>query len=89
MRKKEKVHAALLFHVWLEGTVTRDPDGEELPDADAAWEYARAAALDLMQADLGRPVNWLKCHVEVSTGDDEIVLELPFAECMEITHSPH
>ena len=77
------------FHVSVEGTVTRDPDGEDLPDADAAWEHARAAALDLMQADLGRPVNWLKCHVEVSTGDDEIVLEFPFAECVEATDLPH
>jgi hypothetical protein len=34
-------------------------------------------------------VNWLKCHVEVSTGDDEIVLELPFAECVEVTDLPH
>jgi len=32
------------FHVSVEGTVTRDPDGEDLPDADAAWEHARAAA---------------------------------------------
>ncbi len=72
------------FHVSLEGTLIRDPDGHDLPDADAAWERARGAARDLMRTDLGRPVNWLACHFVVAGEDGEVVLEFPFAEAVEI-----
>jgi hypothetical protein len=71
------------FSVVLEEAVVPDPDGRELPDADAAWEAARHAALDLMKSDLGRPINWVQCRIEVRDEADEIVLEFPFAEAVE------
>ena len=71
------------FNVVLEDAVVLDPDGRELPDADAAWEAARRASLDLMRSDLGRPVNWVQCRFEVRDDEDEVVLEFPFAEAVE------
>jgi hypothetical protein len=36
------------------------------------------AALDLMQTDFGQPVNWARCHFEVTDETGQIVLEFPF-----------
>lgn len=77
------------FHIDIEGTVLRDTEGQDLPDADAAWESARGAALDLMKADLGRPVNWFNCYFEVVNADDQVVLEFPFAEAVEVKELPN
>ena len=73
------------FHLVLEDAVLPDPDGQDLPDADAAWRVARRSAQDLMASDLGRPVNWMACRFEVRDEADEIVLEFPFAEAIEAT----
>ena len=72
------------FNVLLEDTRLPDHDGQDLPDADAAWEAARRAAQDLMDTYSGRPVNWHHCFFEVRTADDEIVLEFPFLEAVEV-----
>ncbi len=71
------------FNVVLEDAVVLDSDGQELPDADAAWEVARRGVLDLTKSDLGRPMNWVQCRFEVRDDADEIVLEFPFAEAVE------
>lgn len=73
------------FNVVLEDAVVLDPNGQELPDADTAWEAARRAALDLMNSDLGRPMNWPQCRFEVRDDADEVVLEFPFVEAVENT----
>ena len=72
------------FHVSLEDTLIEDPDGQELPDPDAAWERARQAARALMRSELGRPVNWLACHFEVADAAGNTVLEFPIAEAVDI-----
>jgi len=77
------------FHVSIAGSLVRDPDGRDLSDADAAWEAARSAALDLMQSDIGRPVNWHQCLLEVRDERDEVVLEFPFLEAIEIEAGPN
>ena len=77
------------FHVSLPDTLIEDPDGQELPDADAAWETARRAARELMRADLGRPINWFACHIEVTDEAGEVVLEFPFSEAVEIKPPRH
>jgi hypothetical protein len=73
------------FNVSLEEHLLPDPEGQELPDPDAAWETARRIALDAMSVDAGGPVNWHACHVEVRDAGGEIVLEFPFLEAVEIT----
>lgn len=71
------------FHVVLENERVPDPDGQELPDPDAAWEAARRTAVTLMDTPVERPVNWLTCRFEVQDEAGEIVLEFPFAEAVE------
>jgi malonyl CoA-acyl carrier protein transacylase len=71
------------FNVSIEGTVLDDPDGQVLPNADAAWDAARKAARNLMATKTERPVNWMACRFEVRDEDDEIVLEFPFVEAVE------
>jgi len=73
------------FNVSLEEHLLPDPEGQDLPDPDAAWETARPIARDAMSVDAGRPMNWQTCHVEVKDEDGEIVLEFPFLEAVEIT----
>ena len=72
------------FNVSLEDHLLPDPEGQELPDPDAAWETARRIACDAMSVDEGRPMNWQTCHVEVKDGDGGIVLEFPFLEAVAI-----
>ena len=72
------------FNVSLEEHLLPDPEGQELPDPDAAWERARQIALDGMSVDAGGPVNWHACHVEVKDAGGEIVLEFPFLEAVAI-----
>ncbi len=77
------------FNVSIEGTVLEDPDGQELPNPDAAWEAARKAARSLMASKTEHPVNWIACHFEVRDEDDEIVLEFPFIEAIETKSLPN
>ena len=72
------------FNVSLEDHLLPDPEGQELPDPDAAWETARRIALDAMSGDEGRPMNWQACYVEVKDRDGEIVLEFPFLEAVAV-----
>ena len=72
------------FNVSLAEHLLPDPEGQELPDPDAAWETARRIARDAMSVDKGRPLNWQTCHVEVKDVDGGIVLEFPFLEAVPI-----
>lgn len=72
------------FNLSVEGVILTDKEGQVLPDADRAWEAARNAARSLMKSDVGKPVNWLRSHFEIRDEADEIVLEFPFLEAVEI-----
>jgi len=58
-----------------------DPEGEELRDADRAWEVARAMILELIRSE-GTGGVLLNAVIEVTDDDGEIVLEFPFAEAL-------
>jgi hypothetical protein len=60
-----------------------DPDGEELRDPDRAWEVARAMVLELIKSE-GASQTLLSAVIEVVDDDDEIVLEFPFAEAIDL-----
>jgi hypothetical protein len=77
------------FNVHIGNHVISDPEGQEFPDADAAWEAARAMARNLMATELSQPVNWASCHIEVRDDTGEIVLEFPFLEAVEVTKQPN
>jgi hypothetical protein len=58
-----------------------DTEGEELRDADHAWEVARAMIVDLL-ADRGEQAKLLAASLVVTDGAGEIVLEFPFSEAL-------
>jgi hypothetical protein len=77
------------FNVHIGDDVLEDPDGQDLRDADQAWEVARAMARNLLQTEFSQPVNWASCHIEVKDDLDEIVLEFPILEAIDLTRPPH
>jgi hypothetical protein len=77
------------FHVQIGTDVLRDPDGQELRDADQAWEVANAMARNLMGTAFERPVNWAASLIEVRDAADEIVLEMPFVEAIQVPARRH
>jgi hypothetical protein len=58
-----------------------DAEGEELPDADRAWEVAKAMIVDLL-ADEGGQTMLLTASLLVTDEAGEIVLEFPFSEAL-------
>jgi Domain of unknown function (DUF6894) len=58
-----------------------DPDGEDLRDADRAWEIAHAMVLELVRSEGASPT-LLNAVIEVMDDDGEVVLEFPFHEAI-------
>ncbi len=58
-----------------------DVEGEELRDADHAWEVAKAMIVDLLEDQAEFP-NLLAASLIVTDQKGEIVLEFPFAEAL-------
>jgi len=77
------------FHVQIGTDVLEDPDGQELRDADQAWEVANAMARNLMDTAFERPVNWAASQIEVRDSRGEIVLEMPFIEAIQFPPPRH
>ena len=36
------------------------------------------------QTDFRRPINWFACHFEVRDAADDVLLEFPFSEAVEV-----
>lgn len=77
------------FNVHMGEDILSDPEGQNLRDADQAWEVAKAMAENLMNTEFERPINWTICHIEVKDDRDEILLEFPFLEAVQFTKQPH
>lgn len=60
-----------------------DPDGTELPDADAAWETARDTILAALR-DAGTSAALMAADLVVTDAEGETVLEFPFAEAVPL-----
>ena len=58
-----------------------DVEGEELRDADHAWEVAKAMIQDLLE-DEGDNPNLLTASLVVTDQKGEVVLEFPFSEAL-------
>jgi hypothetical protein len=58
-----------------------DPEGEELRDADQAWNVARTTIREILASE-GEQANLLGAIMEVTDDDGEVVLEFPFAEAI-------
>jgi hypothetical protein len=69
------------FNTRLGGDLIEDPEGEELPNPDRAWEVARAMSLELLRSE-GVVGPLLGAVIEVTDQAGEIVLEFPFSEAL-------
>jgi hypothetical protein len=58
-----------------------DVEGEDLRDADQAWEMARAMIQELLKDQGGQP-NLLTASLVVTDQKGEVVLEFPFSEAL-------
>jgi hypothetical protein len=69
------------FNMRIGDELIRDPEGEELPDPDHAWQVARTTIREILKAG-GDQRRILTATVEVTDDEGEIVLEFPFAEAI-------
>jgi adenine-specific DNA methylase len=69
------------FNARIGEELVSDPEGEELPDPDRAWEIARQMIRELLKTE-GAERSLMKAVLEVTDDDGEIVLEFPFAEAL-------
>jgi hypothetical protein len=76
------------FNTHVGDELISDPEGEELPDLDRAWEVARAMIRELLKTE-GAERGLLSATLEVTNDDGEVVLEFPFAEAiLEMSDEP-
>jgi hypothetical protein len=68
------------FNTRIGDELIADPEGEELPDPDRAWEVARAMISELLSTEEAQGL--LLAIIEVTDEQGEIVLEFPFAEAL-------
>jgi hypothetical protein len=69
------------FNTRIGNELISDPEGEDLRDADRAWEIARAMIRELLKTE-GVQDSLLKAVLEVTDDEGEIVLEFPFTEAL-------
>jgi hypothetical protein len=73
--------ARYFFNTRIGDELIVDPEGEELRNADRAWDIARAMIKELVKSE-GTGGALLTAVIEVTDKDGEIVLEFPFAEAI-------
>jgi hypothetical protein len=69
------------FNTRIGDELISDPEGEELRNADRAWEIARAMIRELLKTE-GTGSGLLNAVLEVTDDEGEIVLEFPFTEAL-------
>ena len=69
------------FNTRIGDDLISDPEGEELRNADRAWEVARAMIRELLRTE-GVERALLNAILEVTDDEGEIVLEFPFSEAI-------
>ena len=69
------------FNTRIGDELIADPEGEELRNADRAWEVARAMIRELLKTEDTRG-GLLNAVLEVTDDEGEIVLEFPFTEAI-------
>ena len=69
------------FNTRIDNQTIPDEEGEELRDADQAWEVAKAMIVALLE-DEGNHPSLLTAAVVVTDQNGETVLEFPFSEAL-------
>jgi hypothetical protein len=68
------------FNTRIGDELIADPEGEELPSPDRAWEVARTMIRELLKIEGMEGL--MRAVLEVTDDEGEIVLEFPFAEAI-------
>ena len=76
------------FHLCRADVRLQDDEGQPLKDADQAWEAARVAALGLMRSEPDGAAIWSSCRFEVTNEHNDVLLEFPFTEAVELKRQP-
>ena len=75
------------FNTRIGDELIADPEGEELRNADRAWEVARAMIHELLKTEAMDGL--LGAVIEVTDDEGEVVLEFPFTEAfLDTTNFP-
>ena len=75
------------FNTRIGGETIADPQGEELPDPDRAWEVARDMIRELLREEGDQPI-LLAASLIVTDQQGEVVLEFPFSEALIAPDEP-
>jgi hypothetical protein len=68
------------FNTRIGDELIADPEGEELPNPDRAWDVARTMIRELLKIEGMEGL--MRAVLEVTDDEGEIVLEFPFAEAI-------
>ena len=68
------------FNTRIGDELIADPEGEELHNADRAWEVARTMIRELLKIEGMEGL--MRAVLEVTDDEGEIVLEFPFSEAI-------
>lgn len=74
-----------LFHLHERGAVTRDEEGQELPDIAAARAHAETAARSIICSDIEDGELCLECHIEIENRDTGERQEVAFRDVVHVT----
>lgn len=69
------------FNTRIGGDTIPDVEGEELRDADHAWEVARSMIAELLEDEDSHP-HLLTAALVVTDQKGDVVLEFPFSEAL-------
>ncbi|QQV77957.1 hypothetical protein H5J25_04200 [Sphingomonas aliaeris] len=69
------------------GSVTRDPEGQELPDIDVARETAIESARAIMCYELSHGHLCLSCHIDINDNEGRNLERVAFRDSVEISGS--
>jgi hypothetical protein len=69
------------FNTRIDDDTIPDVEGEELRDADHAWEVAKGMIQELLEEEGDHP-NLLTASLVVTDQKGEVVLEFPFSEAL-------
>ncbi|MFC0240088.1 DUF6894 family protein [Rhodopseudomonas telluris] len=69
------------FNTRIGAELIPDPQGEDLRDADHAWEVARATIREIVKTEAAQ-VDLIRASLEVTDEAGDVVLDFPFSEAL-------
>ena len=69
------------FNTRIGAELIPDPEGEDLRDADHAWEVARATIREIVKTEAAQ-VDLIRASLEVTDEHGHVVLDFPFSEAL-------